>query len=54
MTNYFKGVGEDGDFSGLNLILGSYSIHFLEGESSLVMKILTSLNEYSQQPSNPY
>lgn len=47
ITNYFKGYSNEGEFTGLNLILGSYSIHLLEGESHLINTILKGLNEYS-------
>lgn len=54
MTNFFKNASGDHEFSGLNLILGSYCIHLLEGESFIVNSMLKSLNELSHQPNNPY
>lgn len=31
ITNYFKNIGGDYDFSGMNLILGIYCLHLMEG-----------------------
>ena len=45
MTNYFKGIADSQEFTGLNLILGGYSIHLIECEQNLVNKILRSLND---------
>ena len=53
MTNYFRNMAGD-QLTGLNLILGSYSVHLLECEGTLMSKILKTLNEYSQQTTNPY
>ena len=44
-TNFFKQLSDDEEFSGLNLIIGSYSIHLLEGESAIIGKILAKLNQ---------
>ncbi len=46
-TNFFKSISGDQEFTGLNLIVGSYSIHLLEAESPVINKMLHSLNEYS-------
>lgn len=54
MTNYFKNLAGDAELTGLNLILGGYSVHLLECEGTLMNKILRTLNEYSQQASTPY
>ena len=45
ITNYFRKVAEDREFSGLNLILGGYCVHFLEGEIPVVNFILNNLNQ---------
>jgi hypothetical protein len=47
MTNYFKSLCDDGELTGLNLILGSYAIHVIEGENQVVNRILRALDEYS-------
>jgi hypothetical protein len=47
MTNYFRNISEDQEFSGLNLILGGYAIHLLECESHVMNKMLKSLNDFS-------
>lgn len=44
MTNFFKSISGDGEFTGLNLILGSYAIHVLEGETHTVNIMLTNLD----------
>ena len=47
-TNFFKGLSEGSDFTGLNLILGGFAIHVIEGETQVVNKILTALDEYQR------
>lgn len=47
MTNYFKGFGKEGELTGMSLILGSYCLHMLECENSLMKTILTSLNDFT-------
>ena len=54
MTNYFKQAAGEAEFTGLNLILGSYSIHLLECENVIMNKILRSLLEYMNMPNTPY
>ena len=50
MTNYFKTIAGDNEFTGMNLILGTFSLHLLEGDALVVNHILTALNEYSHSP----
>lgn len=47
MTSYFKTIAGDYEFTGMNLILGNFSLHLVEGEALVVNHILTSLNELS-------
>ncbi|CDW74898.1 UNKNOWN [Stylonychia lemnae] len=54
MTSYFKNIYGEQEFSGLNLILGSYCIHLLEGENVLVNMMLKTLNDYQHQSNSPY
>jgi len=48
MTNFFKSISEGGEFTGLNLVLGGFAIHVLEGETPVVNKMLTALDEYQR------
>jgi hypothetical protein len=54
MTNYFKSITEDQEISGLSLILGGYCVHLLEGEHSLINKILKELNQAIHLPNSIY
>lgn len=46
MTNYFKSISGDHEFSGLCLLLGSYAIHVLEGDAPVVNSMLRELDSY--------
>lgn len=54
MTNYFKLISDEEEFSGLNLIIGSYCIHLLECEAKTMTKMLRKLNETALAPSSIY
>lgn len=54
MTNYFKMISGDQEFTGLNLIIGSYSIHLLECENIIMKKILRALSENIVNPNSVY
>lgn len=47
-TNFFKGLSDGSEFTGLNLILGGFAIHVLEGEAAVVNKMLQALDEYQR------
>ena len=53
-TNYFKAAAEDDDFGGINLIVGSLSIHLLECEPKTMLKILRKVSETAGQPNSGY
>ncbi len=44
MTLFFNQLAGEEKFSGLNLILGSYAIHVIEGEVQTVNRILHGLD----------
>lgn len=54
MTNYFKSISGDHEFTGMNLILGTYCIHLLEAENVILNEMLRTLNEYTAHPNTPY
>eukprot|EP00347_Sterkiella_histriomuscorum_P014035 403362408 len=54
MNNYFKNIAGDQEFTGINLILGTYCIHLIEAEASILNQMLRTLNEYVHQPTSPY
>jgi len=45
MKNYFDSVSDGQEYTGLNLVIGGYSIHLLEGEGPLAWDMLKALNE---------
>lgn len=47
MNNHFKHISEE-PFYGLNVLLGSYSIVLIEGESKTVKKILRNIHTNMQ------
>lgn len=44
MNNYFKQLTDE-QFAGLKVILGSYTIHLLEGETSAIKKVMKALSQ---------
>jgi hypothetical protein len=53
MNNHFKNMSDE-PFFGLKVILGSLTIHLLEGEQSSVRKVLKNLNTHMQGTSPFY
>jgi hypothetical protein len=54
MINYFKSISGDQEYTGLNLIVGGWSVHLLECEASVMTYMLRNLNETAQQPNSLY
>lgn len=45
MNTYFKNLSNDYEFTGLNIIVGAYSIHLLECEAPTMMNILRHIED---------
>lgn len=52
MNNHFRTISDE-PFHGLKIILGIYSIHLVEGESSSVKKLLKNINS-NMQSATPF
>ncbi len=53
MNNYFKQLTEE-PVTGLKIIIGSLSIHLIEGEQQAVRKLLRNINQHMHGPTPFY